>query len=306
MTSLDESARRQHGHLSHREIRQQVTQHTFRRQRLRGNYQSSGIRVVRLAGCPPSEVGRCHSAVLSVGQPAMIGGVSAARLHGVGRFDEPTRTWLVVPATRYPCARSEVRLRRTRTWDRRVAVTLHGLAVSSLVDTILDLAPHHPLNVLTAATEDAVRAGLDLFSLLDRVGRGTPGGRAVKIVVARLQVSAVSMLERLLAPALRRAGLGYFRQNVVLRSGTGDRIGEVDLLYEAERVAVELDGWSYHHDRVAFQRDRAKQNRLTGELGITVLRFTHADLVERLPSVVSQIGAVLAARRPRSVQRHAD
>lgn len=55
---------------------------------------------------------------------------------------------------------------------------------------------------------------------------------------------------------------------------------EVDAVWHAARVAVELDGWEFHRHRRAFQRDREKANALT-TAGWTVLRFTHHDVVHR-------------------------
>jgi very-short-patch-repair endonuclease len=40
-------------------------------------------------------------------------------------------------------------------------------------------------------------------------------------------------------------------------------------------VAVEIDGFAFHHAPDRFQRDRTRQNALVG-LGWTVLRFTWA------------------------------
>lgn len=296
MAELEDLADRQHGQLSHRQIRQVVTQGALRRRLQRGVYRRTGTRVVRVGGAPLTELARCQAALLSIGPPAMIGCYSAARLHGIGRFRAQAQVWVSVPYQRCPRCRPETRISRTRTWERRHSVTIDGLTVSSLADVMLDLAPRCDIDTLTSAGEDALRSGLDLADLLSRIGTRTPGGRTLRRVLGRLRQSPRSALERRLVPALVAAGLGHFRQNMIIESG----IGEIDILYEVERVVVELDGWAYHHDAAAFQRDRTKQNRLITELGYTVLRFTHADVYNRLPSVIAQIGAALHNRRPHS------
>jgi len=69
-------------------------------------------------------------------------------------------------------------------------------------------------------------------------------------------------------------------------------IGEVDLLFEAALVVVEIDGHRVHGRREAIQRDRTKQDRLTAA-GYTVLRFTWVDLTRRPDAVVSRIRSTL-------------
>jgi very-short-patch-repair endonuclease len=72
----------------------------------------------------------------------------------------------------------------------------------------------------------------------------------------------------------------------------------VDLLFERERVVIEVDGWRSHSGKEAFVQDRRPQNRLVA-LGYVVLRFTWDDLVARPDQVVTAVAAALAsARRP--------
>ena len=69
-------------------------------------------------------------------------------------------------------------------------------------------------------------------------------------------------------------------------------IGHGDLVFDAARLVVELDGWAYHTDPDRFQRDRARQNRIVAA-GWRVLRFTWRDLTERPAAVVAAIRAEL-------------
>jgi len=59
-------------------------------------------------------------------------------------------------------------------------------------------------------------------------------------------------------------------------------------------VAVEVDGWAWHHDAARFQRDRVRQNVLVND-GWVVLRFTWHDLTARPAAAVAQIRQSLAA-----------
>lgn len=69
---------------------------------------------------------------------------------------------------------------------------------------------------------------------------------------------------------------------------------EVDALWSAERVVVELDGWADHKERAAAGRDREKTNRLQLH-GFAVLRFLHGDVVHRPAYVAGAIGRALRA-----------
>jgi very-short-patch-repair endonuclease len=68
---------------------------------------------------------------------------------------------------------------------------------------------------------------------------------------------------------------------------------KVDAVWPEQRVAVELDGWAWHHDRAAFEEDRARSVRLA-EAGWTPLRFTHAQVVQRPDGVAAMLRTLLA------------
>lgn len=69
---------------------------------------------------------------------------------------------------------------------------------------------------------------------------------------------------------------------------------ELDIAFPDRHVAVEVDGWAWHHSPRSFQSDRSRQNALV-LAGWTVLRFTWADLNERPRQVIHDIRAALRA-----------
>jgi superfamily II DNA or RNA helicase/very-short-patch-repair endonuclease len=73
---------------------------------------------------------------------------------------------------------------------------------------------------------------------------------------------------------------------------------EVDLLFEDERLVVELDGGQHLGDADAYRRDRRKDARLQ-ENGYLVLRFLGEDVGTRLDEILDAILRALANRRPR-------
>lgn len=68
---------------------------------------------------------------------------------------------------------------------------------------------------------------------------------------------------------------------------------EVDLFWRAERLMIETDGHDTHGTRAAFERDRARDARLT-MLGYRVVRFTHRQLVYGREHVAATLVALLA------------
>ena len=70
---------------------------------------------------------------------------------------------------------------------------------------------------------------------------------------------------------------------------------EVDLLCADARVAVELDGAQHLADRVAYRRDRRK-DQLLQENGYLVLRFLAEDVGKELDMVLDAILRALSGR----------
>jgi very-short-patch-repair endonuclease len=67
---------------------------------------------------------------------------------------------------------------------------------------------------------------------------------------------------------------------------------EVDLLWPDQRLIVEVDGFAYHAGRRAFERDRARDARLTAS-GYRVLRVTYRQIVEEPLALVAPLSACL-------------
>ena len=109
----------------------------------------------------------------------------------------------------------------------------------------------------------------------------------VRPIAASCRRATRSVLEDRFLKLCARHGVPRPRTNVHLGPH------EVDACWPDRRVAVELDGWQRHKDRIAFQRDRTKANDLQ-RAGWRVLRFTHDDVVRRADETAATIGALLA------------
>jgi len=114
-------------------------------------------------------------------------------------------------------------------------------------------------------------------------------GHAGELIRAAADRSA-SAGERLFIGHLRAAGIRGWQANYPWNP-SDDRT-TVDIAFVRERLAIEIDGWAWHHTPQRFQRDRAKQNALVAA-GWTVLRFTWFDLNDRPGDVVRRVRAAL-------------
>ena len=106
------------------------------------------------------------------------------------------------------------------------------------------------------------------------------------------RTGSLSPAEDLFHDLMRRVGIDGWVANVPIEVG-GRVVAVVDVLFPETRLVVEVDGWSTHGHRAAFQRDRARQNALVNA-GYVVLRFTWEDLAERPAYVVQAVRGVLA------------
>jgi very-short-patch-repair endonuclease len=92
--------------------------------------------------------------------------------------------------------------------------------------------------------------------------------------------------ERLLA-LVRQAGLPAPECNVRIAGH------EVDFLWRASRLIVEVDGYAFHGSRDAFERDRRRDAELQA-VGLTVVRLTWRRLVHEPEAVVALLARRIA------------
>jgi very-short-patch-repair endonuclease len=101
--------------------------------------------------------------------------------------------------------------------------------------------------------------------------------------------------ERRLTKLLREAGITGWRANVPVYDADG-LIGVGDLVFERERLLVEVDGFAYHSTPDRFERDRERQNRFT-RAEWEVARFTWRQLTQRPQYIVGDLRARLTRLR---------
>ena len=120
---------------------------------------------------------------------------------------------------------------------------------------------------------------------------GIEGSRVAGDLIRAAADRTAAASERLFIRLLKSAGIKGWRVNY--QWSRADPRSTVDVAFVRERLAIEIDGWAWHHSRERFQRDRTKQTALA-LAGWTVLRLTWFDLTNSPDRVIRDIQAALA------------
>jgi hypothetical protein len=238
--------------------------------------------------------GRLMAAVLAGGEQAVLSRRSAAALWGLigppGGAIEITTPHST--RSRPGLCRHSSRLATDEMTAR------HGIPVTTVSRTLFDLAGCAGIEVVERALREAEvlrlpeRPGLPV--LLARYPKHRGAGRMARLLhrFSRLPTGiSRSHLEDRFREVLVRAGLPQPETNVLL--SVARQRYEVDFLWRAERVIVELDGHAVHGTRAAFESDRARDRRLQAA-GWRVVRITWRQLEEDR-SLLSDLRTVILA-----------
>lgn len=227
------------------------------------------------------------AAVLACGADAVISHASALALWGLATH-WPTRPVVTVSGGRRPAG---VEVHRSRVLTRADTRTQLGIRATSPARTILDCAPEvHAQQRLARLVNDALLSPfLARGQLADVCGRFTthPGARLLRPFVVPTDGPTRSEFEDRFLRFCAQYGFPRPLVNVPV----GGHL--VDALFAADRLIVELDGWDFHHDRLAFERDRDRDaDALVA--GLRTLRITWDRLVGAPETEASRLRLILA------------
>ncbi len=160
----------------------------------------------------------------------------------------------------------------------------HGIPVISPIRTLIDLAAAGTDEELDRAVAEAFALRLTNLPALQRAASAYRGRRGVGRLQRLLQGGGPrrtrSGPERELLLGVRRARLPEPETNAKLGRW------EVDFLWRAAGLVVEVDAYSTHSSPWAFERDRRKDAELA-MLGLRVQRFTADRVHNELDSVLA-------------------
>jgi very-short-patch-repair endonuclease len=286
---LSETARRQHGVVS----AQQLAEFGFPRETIARWVKEQRLHrihrgVYAVGHQALTWEGRCMAAVLA-NSPAVASHKTAAWIWGLRRW-RPEGFDLTGPTRRH---RRNVHFARLAPEDHAV---VEGIPVTSLARTMLDLAPSEStrrLHQMMDRAEECKTFDLRCFDrLLSRAG-GHPGRVKLRHALDTFRPEHVvlrSDLERRFRRLVLAAGLPTPQTNVVIEGY------ELDVYWEAEGFAVELDVFATHGSRLSFETDRERADDLL-LAGVELIRVTDIRLEREPTETIARVAEHLELRR---------
>jgi very-short-patch-repair endonuclease len=237
-----------------------------------------------------NQQGRWLAAVLTYGEAALLSHRSAAALWGLGKPWAPAID-VTAPAGRQGIRRREriwIHRGRLRSEDRAVRA---GIPVTTVSRTLFDLAEFVSFKRLESAWEEADRLNLLQLRAVEGVCERGYGRRSLKpirrlLAEARAATITRSPLEDDFAAFCRARSLPMPVFNTTVLGY------EVDALWPKQCLAAELDSWSFHSHRAAFERDRIRDAALQ-VAGYRTIRITHRRLNNEALTLASELRTLL-------------
>jgi hypothetical protein len=267
------TAARQHGAIGHPQLDDAGLSQTEIDGRVAAGWLHRTHRGVFAVGHPGlTQRGEWMAAVLAGGEDAVLSHRSAGALWGLCL--DAAQPEITVPGAKRRHQRGvTVHGGAMRQGD---TLLVDGIPVTKVARTLLDLAEVLTLHQLVQAIDQATaqrHLRPQLMSSMIEQSRGRRGLkplRAALLITRPQDVLTRSELERRALRLIGRSGLPAPEVNVRLHGL------EVDLLWRAARLVVELD--SREHHEVAFERDRRRDGTLVAR-GWRVLRLTWRQVV---------------------------
>jgi very-short-patch-repair endonuclease len=246
-----------------------------------GDWVSVYPRVYRAAVVPVTPEQSLRATALWV-ENGVLSGVGAAWWWDL--LSDPPRRWefQVETTTRRTVQSGVCLLRRwvdpyDVTQHRDVAVLGKPLSVLRAAVALERARRGHGVRLIDRSKQQGEVSSTELFEAFER-NRGTWGTTTMRSLLERTGDRAHSDLERLGVRLLTEAGIVGFTLNLSIRLSNG-RTAELDVAFEEQRVAIELDGFRSHSSSEAHAADLRRQNDIIAD-GWTLLRYAPDVLTE--------------------------
>lgn len=239
---------------------------------------------------PPSPASRAMAAVLTCGEGAVLSHRSAAAMWGFGpRWRGPVE---VTADERH--RHRGVRMHLSRTLTARDVTTHFGIPITRPARTLVDLADALDDRALARSVNEAqVQHRVSLDVLAAQLAR-SPGRRGV----GRLR-RFVELADAPTRSDLEDAFLAFTERHGLPRPEVNETVAgyEVDVLWRAHRLIVELDSRQFHDYDQPFERDRDKDAALLAA-GFPVVRVTWTRMRDWPDREAERLRRLLAQRSP--------
>lgn len=233
-------------------------------------------------------------AVLRIGDPVALSGLTACAEHGLSGASIGGQVHLGVPLARDPADVPGVKVRRLADWDRYDVVRVNGLPVLCVRDAIATAADRaSAAKLLTVIQDAAFKQKLDPAELALLRRTGFPGGGRLGEALTQYLSGHDSKPEVVSFSILERGGQRPDHVNVQLVSAAGEISAPVDFYY-VDGLAGEVDG-AHHRTPAQRGRDAVKTSLITS-FGAELGRWTPAQLADGT-AYVADVEARRAALR---------
>jgi very-short-patch-repair endonuclease len=171
-----------------------------------------------------------------------------------------------------------------------------GIPVTSVARTLLDNAEVLPRRQVVRMIEQAERMGIFDLRAVERMIERSRGRHGVKPL--RPAIAAVEGEPPRVNSDWERDFLDFCEEHGLSKPELNSRVKgyEVDALWRDQKLIVELDSYSFHRHRAAFEDDRRKDGTLQ-LAGYIVLRITWRR-VESEPEEVARLLRLRVERKP--------
>ena len=257
---------------------------------IRWRLQSGGLirvhrGVYRVGHRAPSTEATYLAAVLAAGEGALLNGQAAAYLLVIVK-GTPPRPEVIARTQR----RIEgVKTHRCRLLDARDATTVHGIPVTTVPRTLVDIASELSVDALARACHEAgVRYGTTPKAVEAVLARRptTAGAKKLRRIIHGDVHVTVSTLEARFLGLLRDAGLPLPLTN--RRAGSH----RVDCRWPEQRLTVELDGYRFHNSRHSWEQDRHREREARAR-GDEFRRYTYGDVFEGPALMLGELASLI-------------
>lgn len=238
--------------------------------------------VYRVGHRAPNVEASYLAAVKACGVGALLSGLSAAFLLGLIKGKAP-RPEVTAPKPRRFAARTSPRVCRDR-------IVWRGIPVTSVARTLIDIAPRLSMEDLARACHEAgVKHGTTPRQVERLLRPNTPGAAKLRAVLRGDVKVLLSKLEKKFMERLKDASLPLPETN---RPAGGRR---VDCRWPQHNLTVELDSYTYHQSRHAWEQDREREREAHAR-GDQFRRYTWGDVFDRPVRMITELSQLLTLR----------
>ena len=234
---------------------------------------------------------RAHAAWLWSGRRAVVGGFSAAALHG-SAWVGPDRPAELIHDNRHRLPGLLIRGDRVRPAE---IVEVDGIRVTGAARTAVDLACWYPTAQAVPGIDALGRAVKINDAEVREILRKSGGRRGIvraRASLALIDTGAESPQESRLRTVLVRAGLPRPQTQIPVYDGYWKPFAVLDMGWPDLKVGVEYDGDVHRSDPARWRRDVKRHERLQ-RCGWIVIRVVAGD---RDADVISRVRSALARR----------